>query len=96
MRADVFKKWAKPFKFVLVGCGRTGHCYATVIHNHPRMTLEAVIDPNAEAAEAFRHSFRCKSFGSVEEYLAAGHHGQDHGPACPQQPEILHQHKLGD
>lgn len=73
MRADVFKKWAKPFKFVLVGCGRTGHCYATVIHNHPRMTLEAVIDPNAEAAEAFRHSFRCKSFGSVEEYLAAGH-----------------------
>ncbi|MBN2338684.1 MAG: Gfo/Idh/MocA family oxidoreductase [Acidobacteria bacterium] len=53
-----------------------GHCYATVIHNHPHMSLEAVIDPNPEAAKAFRHSFRCKSYGSVQDYLAAGHQAE--------------------
>lgn len=65
-------RWRKTFKFALVGCGKTGHSHATIIHNHPKTDLAAVIDTNPDAARAFGASFGCKSYTSVEEYLSGG------------------------
>lgn len=62
-------RWRKPLKFVLIGCGKTGHSHATAIINHPKAELTAVVDINPEAARAFHTSFGCKSYASVDEYL---------------------------
>jgi predicted dehydrogenase len=67
----VHSRWHKNLKIALVGCGKTGHSYATIIDNHPKTELAAVVDINSEAARAFGASFSCKSFASVDEYLAA-------------------------
>ena len=64
-------RWRKPLKFALIGCGKAGHSYATIIDNHPKTDLAAVIDTNPEAARAFGVSFGCKSYASADEYLAA-------------------------
>jgi predicted dehydrogenase len=71
LRGKISKRWRKSFKFVLVGCGRSGHSYATVIDSHPNMKLTAVVDVNPEAARAFGNSFRCNSYTSLNEYIAA-------------------------
>jgi predicted dehydrogenase len=68
------KRWRKTYSFTLIGCGRAGHCYATVITGHPEMKLAAVVDVNPEAAHAFSNSFHCDSYASVEEYLDSGHY----------------------
>lgn len=62
----------KSFSFTLVGCGRIGHCYATVINGHPDMSIASVIDINPEAARAFSSSFNCDSYTSLDDYLATG------------------------
>jgi predicted dehydrogenase len=62
-------RWRKSYKFVLLGCGKNGHSYATAIHNNPKMELAAVIDVNPEAASAFGASFHCKAYMSLNEYL---------------------------
>ena len=64
-------RWPKSLKFVLVGCGKAGHSYATIINNHPKTDLAAVVDTNIEAARAFGTSFGCKSYASADEYLAS-------------------------
>ena len=72
MKGSVSKHWRKSFKFILIGCGKSGHSYATVIHSHPEMQLAAVIDVNTEAARAFGDSFRCNAYGSLDEFYASG------------------------
>jgi predicted dehydrogenase len=67
----VHSRWQKSIHFALIGCGKTGHTYATIIDHLPKTQLSAVVDINPEAARAFGTSFRCKSFSSVTEYLAA-------------------------
>jgi len=67
----VHSRWHKSLKFALIGCGKTGHSYATVIDNHPKTELAAVIDINPEAARAFGASFSCKAYTSIDEYIAA-------------------------
>jgi len=67
----VHSRWRKSLKFALIGCGKTGHSYATIINNHPKTDLAAVVDTNPEAARAFGSSFGCKSYASVDEYLAS-------------------------
>ena len=81
MRANISKRWRKSFKFILIGCGRVGHSYATVINSHPKMKLTAVIDVNKEAARAFGDSYRCKSHTSLDDYLA-GNEYADCGIIC--------------
>jgi predicted dehydrogenase len=71
LRGNISKRWRKSFKFVLVGCGRSGHSYATVINSHPDMKLSAVVDVNPEAARAFGNSFGCKAYTSLNDYFAA-------------------------
>jgi predicted dehydrogenase len=71
LQGTVSKRWRKSFKFVLIGCGRIGHSYATVIDSHPEMKLLAVVDVNPEAARAFGNSFRCNSYTSLHDYFAA-------------------------
>jgi predicted dehydrogenase len=68
----VHSRWQKSLKFALIGCGKTGHSYATIINHHPKAELTAVVDINAEAARAFSASFGCKSYTSVEDFLASG------------------------
>lgn len=63
-------RWRKSLKFVLIGCGKTGHSYATIIDNHPKMELAAVVDINPEAARAFSASFGCRFYTSINDYLA--------------------------
>jgi predicted dehydrogenase len=65
----VHKDWHEPLKSVLVGCGRIAHSYATIIDNHPDMTLSAVVDVNPEAARAFGSSFGCRYYTSLADYL---------------------------
>jgi predicted dehydrogenase len=72
LRANISKRWRKSFKFTLIGCGRVGHSYATVINSHPEMKLAAVVDINPEAARAFGDSFRCSSHTSLDDYFANG------------------------
>ena len=72
MRGNISKHLRKSFSFTLVGCGRIGHCYATVINSHPDMSLASVIDINPEAARAFGSSFNCDSYVSLDDYLATG------------------------
>jgi predicted dehydrogenase len=48
-----------------------GHSYATILDNHPKTEIAAVIDVNPEAARAFGASFGCKCFTSVDDYIAA-------------------------
>ena len=72
MRGIIAKNKRKSFTFTLIGCGRIGHCYATVINAHPDMSLASVIDINPGAARAFASSFDCDSYSSLDEYLAAG------------------------
>jgi predicted dehydrogenase len=81
LRGTVSKHWRKSYKFILIGCGRIGHSYATVIHSHPEMKLAAVVDVNAEAAHAFGNSFRCHSYTSLTEYFA-GNNPVDCGIVC--------------
>ncbi len=64
-------RWQKTIKLALIGCGKTGHSYATIIDNHPKTELAAVVDINPEAARAFGASFGCKSYASLDEYLAS-------------------------
>jgi len=71
VKVKVSNRWRKPFKFVLVGCGRVGHSYATVIDNHPGMELAAVIDVNSDAARAFGSSFRSSAYSSLDDYFAS-------------------------
>lgn len=84
-------RWQKSLKFALIGCGKTGHSYATLINHHPKAELAAVVDINVEAARAFGAAFGCKSYVSVEEYLTAGKHADcavvcaypsDHAEIC--------------
>ncbi|HSW38701.1 MAG TPA: Gfo/Idh/MocA family oxidoreductase [Acidobacteriota bacterium] len=72
MPVNISKQWHKSFNFSLIGCGRIGHCYATVLNDHPEMKLASVVDINPEAARAFGNSFRCFSYNSLDELLAAG------------------------
>jgi predicted dehydrogenase len=67
----VHSRWRKSLKFVLIGCGKAGHSYATTLNNHPKTELAAVVDTNPEAGRAFGASFGCKSYESVDEYIAA-------------------------
>jgi predicted dehydrogenase len=62
--------WRKSYNFILIGCGKIGHSYATILGSHPGITLAAVVDINPEAARAFGTSFRCKSYASLDDYLA--------------------------
>jgi predicted dehydrogenase len=71
VRGNVSKRWRKTFNFILVGCGRIGHSYATVIDKHPEMKLAAVVDVNPEAAHAFGASFRCSAYTSLNDYFSA-------------------------
>ncbi|MBN1571130.1 MAG: Gfo/Idh/MocA family oxidoreductase [Acidobacteria bacterium] len=71
MRGKVHSRWRKSLTFALIGCGKAGHSYATIINNHPKTELEAVVDINTDAARAFGASFGCKSYASLDEYLAA-------------------------
>jgi predicted dehydrogenase len=66
----VHNRWNKSLKFVLIGCGKTGHSYATIIENHPKMELVAVVDINPEAARAFSASFGCNYYTAVDDFLA--------------------------
>ena len=72
MRGNISKRWRKSFKFILIGCGKSGHSYATVIHDHPEMQLAAVVDVNPEAARAFGDSFRCGAYTSLDDFYASG------------------------
>jgi predicted dehydrogenase len=67
----VDSRWQKPLKFALIGCGKTGHSYATIINNYAKTDLAAVVDTNPEPARAFGASFGCKSYASVDKYLAS-------------------------
>jgi predicted dehydrogenase len=67
----VHSRWQKTTNFALIGCGKTGHAYATIIDHLPKTELASVIDMNPEAARAFGTSFRCRNFSSVNDYLAA-------------------------
>ncbi len=71
LKAQIANRWPKTYKFVLVGCGRIGHSYATVIDRHPEMELVAVIDVNSVAACAFGSSFRCDVYDSLDDYFAS-------------------------
>ncbi len=71
MKIKVSNRWPKLHKFVLVGCGRTEHTYATVIDRNPEMELAAVIDVNPDTARAFGSSFRSSFYGSLDEFFAA-------------------------
>jgi predicted dehydrogenase len=71
LRGNVHSRWHKSLRFALIGCGKAGHSYATIIANHPKTELADVIDVNPEAARAFGASFGCKSYTSVDEYLAS-------------------------
>lgn len=71
MRGTVHKRWRKSLTFALIGCGKVGHSYATILNNHPKTGLAAVVDINPEAARAFGASFGCKSYTSLDEYLAS-------------------------
>jgi predicted dehydrogenase len=62
--------WRKSYNFILIGCGKIGHSYATILGSHPGIKLAAVVDINPEAARAFGTSFRCNSYTSLDEYLA--------------------------
>jgi predicted dehydrogenase len=73
LRVNASKRWRKSYTITLIGCGRAGHCYATVLAGHPEMKLSAVIDVNPEAAHAFSNSFNCVSYASVDEFLDSGH-----------------------
>ncbi len=55
----------------MVGCGRTGHSYATVIDRNPEMELSAVIDVNPDTAGAFGTSFRSSFYGSLDDFFAS-------------------------
>jgi len=55
----------------LVGCGKTGHSYATAIDRHPGMELDAVIDVNPDAARAFGTSFCGRVYSSLDDYLTS-------------------------
>ncbi len=70
MRGKVHSRWCKSLKFAVIGCGKAGYSYATIIDNHPKMELAAVIDVNPEAARAFSASFGCCFNTSVDDYLA--------------------------
>jgi predicted dehydrogenase len=67
----VHSRWHKSLKYIIVGCGKSGHSYATIIDNHPKSEIAAVIDTNPEAARAFGASFGCKCYTSVDDYVAA-------------------------
>jgi predicted dehydrogenase len=69
---NINKQWRKSFNFSLIGCGRIGHCYATVLNSHPEMNLHSVVDMNPDAARAFGQSFRCSYHSSLDEMIAAG------------------------
>jgi predicted dehydrogenase len=71
LRVNVSRPWRKSFRFVLIGCGRIGHSYATVISGLPEIKLIAVVDENQEAARAFGESFGCSSYDSLNEYFDA-------------------------
>jgi predicted dehydrogenase len=81
LRENVSKRWRKSYKFVLIGCGRVGYAYATVINSHPEMTLAAVVDVNPESAHAFGNSFRCSAYTSLDDYFAANN-PSDCGVVC--------------
>jgi UDP-N-acetylglucosamine 3-dehydrogenase len=72
LQSKISSRWRKSYKFILVGCGRIGHSYATVIDNHPEMELAAVLDVNEEAASAFGSSFRCSVHTSLDDFFASG------------------------
>jgi len=72
LQGKVSSRWRKSYQFVLVGCGRIGHSYATVIDRHPEMELAAVVDLNAEAASAFGSSFRSSVHSSLDGFFATG------------------------
>jgi predicted dehydrogenase len=71
LKAKFSDRWRKPYKFVLVGCGKIGYSYATVIERHPGMELAAVIDVNSDAARAFGSSFRSRVYNSLEDYVTS-------------------------
>jgi predicted dehydrogenase len=72
LRGNASKRWRRSYSFALIGCGRAGHCYATVLAGHPEMKLAAVIDKNSEASRAFSNSFNCSAYASVDEFLDSG------------------------
>ena len=75
------QNWHKPYKFLLIGCDRIAHSYATAIHSHPDMVLSAVVDRNLEASRAFGTSFNCPYYTSLEDYVC-GNHFADYGIIC--------------
>jgi len=77
----VYQKLYKPVKFVLIGCGKAAHFYATTISSHPDMTLSAVVDENPKAARAFGNSFYCDYFTSLQDYVS-GNNFADCGIIC--------------
>jgi predicted dehydrogenase len=72
LRVNISRQWRKSFSFALIGCGRIGHCYATVLNSHPEMKLDSVVDTNRDAARAFGHSFRCSCYSSLDDLLSSG------------------------
>jgi predicted dehydrogenase len=77
----VYQKLYKPVKFVLIGCGKAAHSYATTISSHPDMTLSAVVDENPEVARAFGNSFHCDWYTSLQDYVS-GNYFADCGIIC--------------
>jgi predicted dehydrogenase len=88
----VYQKLYNPVKFVLIGCGKAAHSYATAISSHPDMTLSAVVDENPEAARAFGNSFYCDYFTSLHDYVS-GDNFADCGIICT--PESNHSEIAG-
>ncbi|MEJ2246898.1 MAG: Gfo/Idh/MocA family oxidoreductase [Acidobacteriota bacterium] len=82
------QKLYKPVKFVLIGCGKAAHSYATTISSHPDMTLSAVVDENLEAAQAFGDSFRCDYYTSLQDYVS-GNYFADCGIICTSESNHL-------
>jgi predicted dehydrogenase len=66
----VANSWRNPLKIILIGCNRIAHTYATAIHDHPDMSLSAVVDENQEAAQAFGISFNCPYYLSLDDYFS--------------------------
>ena len=83
----MYQKLFKPVKFVLIGCGKAAHSYATTISGHPDMTLSGVVDEDPEAAQAFGNSFRCNYYTSLQDYVS-GDYFADCGILCT--PESNH------
>ena len=47
----------KPFRFVIVGCGRMGLAHSARLASHPEATLVGFFDPDIEASRELQRRF---------------------------------------